>query len=519
VEVAALDPLASLNEDYGSAVLHLTWAVDRKNGSRTLLAGAIELLPTEVPAPEPGPERFERLSQCYFLYARDVVVLPERALAWFEETGAGRSVRPNAEGELVEPTDPKATFFVVPALSPEPPPPALVTPTTEIPFCADWHGRPRARHLIAQSDPSLMFTPVERSKAASWLEAELHLDLGEFPEFWGSVHLLAPNPVFRAMCVRADGEKKSRSGLVLTFVPRAGRSVEGLTIILEEERPTGLGVLLSATLDSPIVRVPMPTHPGSVRGRVMDPKRGVVLDAPFRVFDVGFNLTTRLSSQNRRVAPTRRGETGYEIPLFSSMKPGVRAAASGIKGAGQVLAEGAVARRQQARGAHDQRWFRDRTRDAVQALRDTIGPASEVFLCDPYFGGDDLHRIVLAISDPEVPVRILTSGKFLRFKHGPTTTEAAHLVTKLAEAQAAVPVNPITVHVMNGEHPPVHDRFLYEGKTLWMLGSSLNHFGGRGTLMLSVPDPDPVLEDLERVWNESPALSAWRARLARKAGP
>jgi len=382
VEVAAFDPLGSLKEDYASAVLHLTWAVNRKNGSRTLLAGAIELLPTEVPPPEPGPERFDQLSQRYVLYARDVVEEPERALTWFEQTAVGRSVRPNAEGELVESNDPKATFFVLSALSPEPPPPALVTPTTEIPFCADWHGRPRARHLIAQSDPSLMFTPAERSKAASWLERELHLDLDEFPEFWGSVHLLAPNPVFRAMRVRADGEKKNRSGLVLTFVPRTGRSVEGLTLMLEEERPTGLGVLFSATLDGPIVRVPMPAHPGSVRARVIDPKRGVVLDAPFRVFDVGFNLTTRLSSQNRRVAPTRAGETGYEIPLFSSMKPGVRAPASGVKGAGQVLAEAAVVRRQRARGAHGQRWFRDRTRPACGDRILTLSADAHRARCD-----------------------------------------------------------------------------------------------------------------------------------------
>jgi hypothetical protein len=82
----------------------------------------------------------------------------------------------------------------------------------------------------------------------------------------GSLHLLAPNPVFRYLRVRPDGEPKNRSRLVVTFVPRNGRSVEGLMLIHEEERPTGLGVLLSVTLDVPIVRIPMPSNPGSVRG-------------------------------------------------------------------------------------------------------------------------------------------------------------------------------------------------------------------------------------------------------------
>jgi hypothetical protein len=72
---------------------------------------------------------------------------------------------------------------------------------------------------------------------------------------------------------------------------------------------------------------------------------------------------------------------------------------------------------------------------------------------------------------------------------------------------------------MEGKHPAVHDRFLYVGERLWMLGSSLNHFGGRGTLMVSVPDPDPVLEDLERVWDDSQELNDWAARRAQGAKP
>jgi hypothetical protein len=515
VELAAFDPLGSFAEDYGSAVLHLAWAIDRKTRTRMLLAGAVELLPAEVPPPEPQGERFETLSHGYFLYARDVVVAPERALAWFEDTAAGRAVRPKADGTLPDPTDAEAEFFVVSAVAPEPPAPALVLPTTPMPFCADWHGRPRMRHLIAQRDPSLVFTPAERSKAATWLAQELHLDLAEFPEFWGSVHLLAPNPVFRSVRVRPDGEPNRRSGVVVTFVPRTGRSVEGLTLVLEEERPTGLGVLLSVTLDGPIVRIPMPTHPGSVRERVIDPKRGVLHDAPFRIFDVGFAMTTRLSSQRRRVAPTRAGEAAYEVELFSSERVGAQT--SPPPSAGRTLGTASAERRQRARGAENQRWFRDRAKDGVQVLRETIGKASNVFVCDPYFGGDDLHRIVLAISDPAVPVRILTSEKLLRLRHGSAATEGAHLVTRLAEAQGATPVNPITVHVMEGKHPAVHDRFLYVGERLWMLGSSLNHFGGRGTLMVSVPDPDPVLEDLERVWDDSPELNAWAARRAQGA--
>jgi hypothetical protein len=36
VERALVDPFASLDEDYGSAVLHLAWAIDRKAKTRSL---------------------------------------------------------------------------------------------------------------------------------------------------------------------------------------------------------------------------------------------------------------------------------------------------------------------------------------------------------------------------------------------------------------------------------------------------------------------------------------------------
>jgi hypothetical protein len=516
VQGPAFDPLGTLREDYGNGVLHLAWAIDRKGGSRFLLAAGVELLPTEVPPPEPQGERFETLSRRYFLYARDVVVSAERALAWFEHAGGGLAVRPTADGTLPDPVADEVATFVVPPFAAEPPAPALVIPKTPVPFCADWHGRPRVRHLIAKNDPSMVLTPAERGKAAAWLAHEVHVDLAEFPEFWGSVHLLAPNPVFRSIRVRPDGEPKNRTGLVVTFVPRTGRSVDGLTLVLEEERPTGLGVLVSVNLDGPIARIPMPANPGSVRERVIDPRRGVLHDSPFGIFDLGFSLTTRMSTQRRRVAPTRPGEAGYEIALFQTDKVAPGPQASAVESAGRSLRVAELDRHRRTRGAGEQRWYRDRVQDAAQALRDLIGPATEVLLCDPYFGGDDLHRIVLAISDPAVRVRILTSARFLFFPRETEGSEGAHLAVRLAEVQRATPANPVDVHVMRGAHPAIHDRFLFVGERLWMLGSSLNHFGGRGTLMVSVPDPDPVLADLEHVWGESPDLGAWTAE--RNAG-
>ena len=42
-------------------------------------------------------------------------------------------------------------------------------------------------------------------KATQWLEERLHFSLAEYPEYWGSVHLVAPNPVFREVSPSRTG--------------------------------------------------------------------------------------------------------------------------------------------------------------------------------------------------------------------------------------------------------------------------------------------------------------------------
>jgi hypothetical protein len=70
-------------------------------------------------------------------------------------------------------------------------------------------------------------------------------------------------------------------------------------------------------------------------------------------------------------------------------------------------------------------------------------------------------------------------------------------------------MNPFEVRVMTGDRPAVHDRFLAVDDTIWHLGSSLNEFGSRGTMLLALPDPDAIRGDLLKAWNEAEALSVW----------
>lgn len=498
---------ALLDEDYQDAIVHLAWAVDRNTKDRVLLSASVELLPTEVPVPVLLGERHTTISSRFFLFTREVAVSARRALDWFDAAALGRALRPIDDRTFPHNIAADAPRFVIMPLDREPPASALLTSTLKVPFSPDWQTAPRVSHLIPESSPFASWTADEREAALSWLGDELHADLRTFPEYVGAIHLLAPNPVFRELFIRHEQEADGRSKLLVAFTRRAGRPVSGLYLIVEEERSTGIGVLACVPVQSEVVEIPLPYFPGPIRERVVDPERGLLYDGPFGVFGVGFNLSVELASSVRRVDPGG-GSAAYEVPLVGGFETGSRVGPKPIGGfAGTRLARAATDRRRRERGTSEQQWFREAAPDAVEVLRALVVKAKgEVFVCDPYFEAGDLLKVILAIADPRTSVRVLAGARHLKEGNG---TVGDALEAALAEARAAPPVSPIEIRVMRGKDPPVHDRFVDLGDVMWMLGASLNHFGDRGTLMVRVPDPEPVRADLEEIWKESPALATW----------
>lgn len=58
----------------------------------------------------------------------------------------------------------------------------------------------------------------------------------------------------------------------------------------------------------------------------------------------------------------------------------------------------------------------------------------------------------------------------------------------------------------------MHDRFLVVDVSVWLLGSSLNEFGSRGTMLVALPEPDAVTRRIEQAWTQAVPLEVWLAR-------
>jgi len=180
----------------------------------------------------------------------------------------------------------------------------------------------------------------------------------------------------------------------------------------------------------------------------------------------------------------------------------------------------------------DQRWFSDDPKAAADFVRKLIGSASErVLIVDPYFDGECLLRFALANATEQVEVRILASKMGLLFGArlpqpkercatcnqpiGSTSPPYVRILEALAVDLKKVrdvstekhSDNGVTIRVMGGrKKSPIHDRFLVCDGRVWLLGSSLNELGDRGTLIVRVPRPDEILRELEEEWNKAPPL-------------
>ena len=530
-----LNPLATFDEDYERAVVHLAWNRRHRDGEadeRTLLFAFVELIPTEIPPPpddyDPKDDRFhERLGgqSEHFVYVRHAVVPAREGLAWYLGCRRGVAVLPGKDGHF--PDAAGATPLRLADLGEEPAWPTLVCAADDsdvIPFAPDWAECPRTHHLVPLADFNLdgLWSKPEEERARAWLEDHLHFSLEDYPEYWGSVHLVAPNPVYRELHVRLQQRTPPAESVLMRFEPRAGKRVKGLELLYRGGRLSGKMYAHTVPVQSEWMRMNFPGNAQACQEDVIDPIRGLLKNANLMsAFIKSVQINMNLGGTLEVRGPTP--ESTYTVSRSSPAdRVGTQETAK-VASAQQRLSEAAGRRNKRAAAAqHDQRWFRGQQEEAVDVLRGLIHEANrEVLLVDPYFGGVELVKFMLAVGREDIPVRVLTSAELLkksRPQTGASTPAGEVLFDVLQQVRSHQRMNPFEVKVMTGDRPAIHDRFLLVDDRIWLLGSSLEEFGSRGTMMVSLPDPDPVREQLTKAWNDALDLETWVERRRKIAG-
>lgn len=500
-----------LTSDYEHVIIHLAWY--RDDNYRALIFGMLELVPKEFPKPISSSETSNRLGSKgrRYLYVRRFVMPVEQALKWYNQC---------RDGDIVLPEDgwdnPSCInkFLEISGLMEEPTWPQMVT-TSDLPFVPDCHICPRVHHLIPVALPEKIKELKYNEDALTWLSQNLFFDLRDYPEYFGSIHFVAPNPVFRGLNNRLAIDKEGKNEVeMFQFMTRAGHTLDGLQMILIEQRPTGMASVRHIPLQSDLLKVEYIGDVSKVETVITCPHRGVLYSsAPHRfvkTINLSFNLITGKRQITVPATKTRESQI-YEVTI---VEDGVNSIVGQIE---EVVSATEILYREQAKRElrHEgkrlgQRWFHGEQAEAEKFVKELIGRAHErVVIVDPYFGVRELFLFAMATSCAKTEVIILTSAEVLKNDDDIVACSETGLVL-LKQLEASKNIVNISVRVMPGEKGEIHDRFLIiDNNEVWLSGNSLNEIGKRAGIIVKLPSPAPILSNIDAILNKCQDLKTW----------
>jgi hypothetical protein len=512
------------------AVVSLTWIFNRTTKSSYLVHAQVNLVPDEVPRVDRYPTWDQRLGRDseWTVYFESWESTAQSAYSWYEALVA--------QGTWAPPwrQSPLSSAIALEARLNEPKWPGVVTihKPAALPILGALEAATRGNHLLTEDGSQIdLLKQDERSKLIGSLQQQLGIAFGPIPELLQSAHFLEPLPLLRSVSTRLDAPDDGPDRAVLIdLVPRRGSPIEKLIVEIFEERSTGNRLLCRAQPRAPFSRIQVREDVEQIAIKVMHEELGLLVEEGPYSFLRSIHIEMNLISGERRVPlPARKGRpsTTRRIPVGESDRPIVVGGGDVVNSAAQVLqtvqhrlASGAGARERQM-------WFRGDVIEAEKAVQNILATAKRsALVVDPYFSADDVKMWLPSITSQAAEVRVLTSSKGLQQiaiageSAKGTALEALHLErlrSEIVTSQRDRLLNPTTLRLMRGK-PAIHDRFILADGRAWLLGSSLNEFGSRGTMLVALPAPGEVSAEIESVWKNPDASIGLMERIQELAG-
>ena len=528
-----------------------------------LLFGSVSLLTPDRPKPVGGvgvgQHKIGPTGARVFM--RRVVMTGADALAWYRSIGG-------SDFQTPIPTDPDERDkrldgrpLVSGIFSDNPEWPLLALPLAEGLFGPDagdpapFMGSVPSRIHRRLGDAAGFEKVKDAPDAVLFLKRRLHIDLVNYPEYLGGLALVVPDPII----LRIDHFLIPRQGpepekVMRRLVARPGQSLAGLRMTILEKRANLLTRF--ETLDVPtdgvvVIHQNLPAEESGYL--VTHPDRGLLVYGAPAGFIRSIVLNMGIVGRTVNVeAPTTDSPTSalerYQVSEIAQESPIVIGEGSANETAGRVAQAEARRMRQAQARRYDQTWFEDGNRKkALDFIRVRMGRARHrIRVADPYFGAAQVGQFLHAVPRTNVEIQILTSRLAFAFnpygEAGFSSKEkqegalpiTAKEVTAGSTRNAADTgkqrrfeqqrlqaferslatfdtrgIQDVSVLVMIGRPPPLHDRFLVVGDTVWFMGHSFNALGDRGSLILQVPDPTPILEQLDCMIKRATAFAAY----------
>lgn len=501
------DPLSDLSSDYSLTLVHLLW--HRQGQERQLLFGQVECYPAEyTDVPETfgtghdPREQAVRISGSggYLHYIRVARPLSE-ALDWYAKCRDCNEVVINWEADVGDKKINCSDFFQA-----EPWP--YFTLSADLPFTSGCWGAVRAHHLFPKSREAILEEIFSHENTVNWIEKRLNWKISDYPEYWGSMHLVLPNPLYRSLHTKLIPGQNETDSVHVRFRPRKNKGVAGLNLYHSERRSMGLTGGQDVTVEEPYFVLPHTGKTEQCATIVRCPRRGLLDIHPFTGFVRQIGLNMSMTATRRIEIKTQESVAAVEANVRSHDASQTIGDPLPVELEwGRLLTRQINAREERKRAQRlGQRWL-DQPNEARALIQGILaGACSRIIIVDPYFAGREMVDFVLSRVPQDVEIKILTGAVCLKQKVSCQTRQdqAGGQREKGDElndllSQAVDQNFNICTMVMTGDNPAIHDRFLVVDDQVWFSGNSLNNIGQRASMLTRLHDPQSIISKIEEV--------------------
>lgn len=503
--------LAALGiEHYQWAEVRLVTCFDQALESPRLVFCTISLHPNFVPKPEPMQGVVHSKGTKQKLYFRRVVMSAEHAVDWYSGLSAtAKTPMPSYSKEVEKNYDGKA--FICPNLLNEMEWPSLAMPLSKpadltgfktfipAPFISEINSRIHRKF----GDTDGLLELVDDANAIDFIERTVHINLEHYTEYLASACLVVPNPLIQ----KVDNfliRKENTEVVFHRFIARPGKSLEGLKITLYEENNSLQTLVHTQNIPTDgIVELERSKCMGEYSYQVVHEQYGLILQHQPTGFLRQVNLSMGMVEKQFEVtAPTSSKKNSAKHTYTS---PQVTKADESTVGADAIphnfnarIGLATEHRRMLAMASEqNQKFFgADNRKSAMGFIRNLISKAKhKVLIADPYFSSLQITQFLYAVSNVEVSIEVLTSQLAFNDNAKERVEQAKALKAELSHAEHETQRS-IQTKVLTGKTPSLHDRFLVIDNQVWFMGNSLSDIGQRASMILKVPYPEEVVNEL-----------------------
>ena len=278
-------------EDYQYASIDFLW--HRKAQTRTLLFCLIQLWPKEFPEPEETDENYKKISKNNgYIYHKCITVSLKNAIAWYN-----KALNNSNDLELLKQPTPQV-FFEKDTYKQY-----IQWPNTilsdKIPFGLKYE-KVRYHGLFGSCAKSLLGKFILKKEDNKWINDRIKFDISKYDEYFGSINIIAYNPVYRKIHQRMILEGENKGNIFCEIEPRINKDLNNLKMIVVSKSELGFFSFQEINISDNNFIIKSYGFNGAVGYYIVCPRRGILDYQEFLPFIEEIKMNIGINTQEQQ---------------------------------------------------------------------------------------------------------------------------------------------------------------------------------------------------------------------------